>query len=163
MPFLQTFCEWLENTAVAQFISGSTWAFPTIETTHVLVLVIVVGSIAIVDLRLLGWASKGRPASGLIHSMLPWTWAAFGLAVASGSLLFTSRAADYIALPAFNAKFVFMGLAGVNMVVFHLVTQRTMAQWDTGAPAMGARIAGGLSLLFWGAIIVCGRQVGFSL
>ncbi len=155
--------ETLQASVVGITITESTWMFPTIETIHVFALAVVLGSIAIVDLRLLGWASKGRPASALIHSMLPWTWAAFGLAVASGSLLFTSRAADYIALPAFNAKFVFMALAGLNMVVFHLVTQRNMAKWDTGKPATGARVAGALSLLFWGAIIVCGRQVGFSL
>ena len=58
MPILQSFCEWLQNTPLGTFISGSTWAFPTIETIHVFALVIVVGTIAIVDLRLLSVALR---------------------------------------------------------------------------------------------------------
>ena len=65
MPLLQSFCAWLENTPLGMFISGSTWAFPTVESIHVFFLVIVVGSIAIVDLRLVGVASRNRSVSQL--------------------------------------------------------------------------------------------------
>jgi hypothetical protein len=153
----------LQASPVGVTITQSTWMFPTIETVHVFALAVVLGSIAIVDFRLLGWASKGRPVSVLTDRMLPWTWGAFALAVVSGSLLFTSRAADYVALPAFTAKFVFMALAGLNMVIFHLVTQRTMKTWDLGRPPVGARVAGAVSLVCWGAIVLCARKVGFSL
>ena len=67
-----------------------------------------------------------------------------------------------MALPALVTKFVFMGLAGLNMLVFHLYTQRTMKTGDVGRPVIGARIAGALSLLFWSAIVLCARKVGFS-
>ena len=153
----------LQASPLGQTISESTWMFPTIETIHVVAIATVLGSIAVVDLRLLGVASRGRPASALIREFLPWTWGAFALAVVSGSLLFTSRAADYMALPAFVAKFAIMALAAANMLVFHLTAERRIATWDLGRPAPGARIAGGLSLLLWAAIVVCGRQVGFSL
>ena len=153
----------IQKSPLGETISGSTWMFPTIETVHVFALAAVVGSIVMVDLRLLGVQSKDRPVSVLSHELLPWTWGAFVLALVSGSLLFASRAADYMALPAFWFKFVFMGLAGANMVIFHLVTQRTMASWDSGRPVMAARVAGALSLVFWGAVVVCARKVGFSL
>jgi hypothetical protein len=153
----------LQTSPVGLTISESTWMFPTIETVHVIALAAVFGSVAMMDLRLLGWASKDRPVSVLSHELLPWVWGAFALAAVSGSLLFVSRAADYMALPAFVTKFAFMGLAGVNMLVFHLYTQRTMKAWDVGRPAMGARVAGALSLLFWSAIVLCARKVGFSL
>jgi uncharacterized membrane protein len=153
----------IQSSPVGLTISGSTWMFPTLETVHVFALAAVVGSIVMVDLRLLGWASKERPVSALSRELLPWTWGAFALAVISGALLFASRAGDYIALPYFLIKFGFMGLAGLNMVVFHFVTQRNLAVWDTGRPVVGARAAGALSLLFWGAVVLCARQVGFSL
>ena len=153
----------LQHSPVGEAISGSTWMFPTIETIHVFALAAVLGSIAMVDLRLLGWASRERPVSRLSGELLPWTWGAFVLALVSGGLLFTSRAADYMALPAFLTKFVLMGLAGVNMVFFHIYTQRSIKDWDLGRPVVAARIAGGLSLLLWGAIVVCARKVGFSL
>jgi hypothetical protein len=153
----------LQHSAVAVAISQSTWMFPTIETVHVLALATVIGSIAIVDLRLIGVASKDRPVSAMTREFLPWTWGAFALAAVSGGLLFSSRAADYMAVPAFLTKFVFMALAGANMLAFHFTAERSLARWDTGKPAAGARVAGALSLVLWTAIVVCGRKVGFSL
>ncbi len=153
----------LQASPLGSTISQSTWMFPTIETVHVVAIATVIGTIAMVDLRLLGVASKGRPASALIREFLPWTWGGFALALVTGSLLFTSRAADYMALPAFLAKFVIMAMAAANMLVFHLTAERRIAAWDLGRPATGARVAGGLSLLMWAAIVVFGRQVGFSL
>ena len=153
----------LQASPLGSTISQSTWMFPTIETVHVVAIATVIGTIAMVDLRLLGVASKGRPASALIREFLPWTWGGFALALVTGSLLFTSRAADYMALPAFLAKFVIMAMAAANMLVFHLTAKRRIAAWDLGRPATGARVAGGLSLLMWAAIVVFGRQVGFSL
>jgi len=153
----------LQASPLGSTISQSTWMFPTFETIHVVAIATVLGTIAVVDLRLLGVASKGRPASALIHEFLPWTWGAFALALISGTLLFTSRAADYMALPFFLAKFVIMAAAAANMLVFHLTAERRIASWNMGRPVIGARVAGGLSLALWALIVVCGRQVGFSL
>ena len=153
----------LQASPLGSTISQSTWMFPTIETVHVMAIATVIGTIAVVDLRLLGVASKARPASALIGEFLPWTWGAFALAVVSGGLLFTSRAADYMALPAFVAKFAIMAAAAANMLLFHLTAERRIAAWDLGTPVVGARLAGGLSLLLWTAIVICGRKVGFSL
>ena len=153
----------LQASPLGKTITESSWMFPTIETIHVIAIATVIGSISVVDLRLLGVASKDRPVSALTQEFLPWTWAAFVLAACSGFLLFSSRAADYMAIAAFTTKFVIMALAAVNMLVFHLTTQRSMAKWDLGRPAIGARIAGALSLVLWSAIVICGRKVGFSL
>ena len=78
----------LQNSGVGTAIRESTWLFPTIETLHVLCIVLVVGTIMIVDLRLLGLASRERAASAVIREMLPWTWGAFALAAVTGGLLF---------------------------------------------------------------------------
>ncbi len=153
----------LQTSPLGLAIQQSTWLFPTIETVHVLALAGVFGSIAIVDFRLLGVASKDRSISGLTMDLLPWTWGAFALAAVSGTLLFTSRAADYMHIGAFPTKFVFMALAGANMLVFHFVTQKTMKDWDMGRPAVAARAAGAVSLLSWTAVVFCARQVGFHL
>jgi hypothetical protein len=153
----------LQQSALGTAIQQSTWMFPTIETVHVFALAAVFGSIALVDLRLLGLVSKDRKVTVVTNELLPLTWGAFALAAISGTLLFTSRAADYMHIIEFPTKFVFMALAGVNMLVFHLVTQKSISKWDAGKPILGARVAGGLSLFFWAAVIICARRTGFHL
>jgi len=153
----------LQASPLGSTISQSTWMFPTIETVHVVAVATVIGTIAMVDLRLLGVSAKARPASALIHEFLPWTWGAFALALVSGGLLFSSRAADYMALPYFVAKFGIMAVAAVFLFKVPPTTEKHIAGWDLGKPATGARVAGALSLLLWTAIVICGRRVGFSL
>lgn len=149
---------------LARYIAESSWAFPTIETVHVLFLVLVVGTISIVDLRLLGWASAARPVSDVVRDVLPITWASFGLSLVSGLLLFISNATTYVENWPFRIKMLLLLLAGVNMLTFHFLTYRNIAQWDLDrTPPPAARLAGALSLLFWIAVVIFGRWIGFTI
>ncbi|MDP9013058.1 MAG: hypothetical protein M3O41_12260, partial [Pseudomonadota bacterium] len=69
---IEQFCSWLESQPFALAISQSSWLFPSIETVHVLALTMVVGSIAMVDLRLLNWAYRDRAVKQLMGEVLPW-------------------------------------------------------------------------------------------
>jgi hypothetical protein len=154
--------EQLEATRVATVIAESTWLFPTIETVHVLAITLVVGSITMVDLRLLGLSLRRRPLTELLAEVLPWTWTSFTVAVASGALLFASAATHYWGTAPFRAKMLLLGLAGANMLVFHLGGQgraRAAAACEDTGPA--ARISGGISLCLWIGIVGCGRWIGF--
>jgi uncharacterized membrane protein len=154
----------IEATELAtQIREGESW-FPWLESLHVLAVTLVFGSIAIVDFRLLGWTMIDRAVTRLEHTVLPITWTAFAMAVITGSLLFASNALTYAGNSWFIAKFIFIALAGVNMWVFQGWVLRDVPLWDHLAqlpPA--ARRAGALSLIFWVAVITCGRWVGFSL
>lgn len=154
--------EWIKGTSLATSISESTWLFPTIETVHVLALALVVGSIALVDLRLLGISGRNRPVSRTLAEMLPWTWIGFAVAALSGSLMFASAATRYAGNVFFLTKLTALGLAGLNMVFFHLAIHRSVARWDHQArPPFAARMTGALSLALWTGIVTLGRWVGF--
>lgn len=159
---IESIAEWLESSAFAVSIAESAWLFPIIESLHVIALALVVGSIAVVDLRLLGLASKKRLVTELSAEMLPLTWSAFAMAAVTGLLLFCSNATGYLDNVLFQVKLLLLLLAAANMGVFHLMAYRSVAQWDQGPviPA-GARIAGGLSLAIWISIIIVGRWIGF--
>jgi hypothetical protein len=92
---ITAFLETLQATSLAVFIHKKPWAFTTVEVVHVFAVSLVFGTIAIVDLRLLGLASTKRPFVELSRKVLPFTWAAFVVAVIAGLLLFIGRAADY--------------------------------------------------------------------
>ncbi|MBV8853859.1 MAG: hypothetical protein JOY91_10685, partial [Sinobacteraceae bacterium] len=87
---LDTAWQALQDTRIAIAIREGESLFPWIECVHVLALTLVIGSIAIVDLRLLGWASRQRGVAQVTADVLPLTWTAFGFAVLSGGLLFAS-------------------------------------------------------------------------
>jgi hypothetical protein len=154
---------WLQNTALAVYLQESEWGFAAVESVHVIALTLVLGTIAIVDLRLLGLPRRNVPITALTADCLRLTWAAFALAAVSGSLMFIANAASYYGNLAFRVKMVLLVLAGLNMLVFELRTFRSVAAWDIGEPApMAGRIAGALSLLLWLSIVIFGRWVGFT-
>ena len=159
VPFT-AFWSWLETLPLAEHI-GFTWWFPFLESLHVLGVGLVVGSILMVDLRLLGVTALSVPASRMTRELIRWTWGAFVLAVFTGFGMFMTRAGTYIANPAFQIKLLFLLLAGVNMAWFQFRTLRGVAGWDTAArPPRAARIAGIASLVLWIGVIFAGRWVG---
>ena len=155
-------CTWLEATPLAVSITESEWMFPTIETIHVLALTLVVGSIAMLDLRILGVSNRSLGVMQLSDETLPWTWGAFVVAAISGSLMFVSAATKYYGNVPFRIKLVLLALAGINMAVFHVTAYRAVHTWNTSLPTpTAARVAGSLSLIFWIGVVVAGRWIGF--
>jgi Family of unknown function (DUF6644) len=158
------FLDWLQNTPVAMTVAQNPWAFPTIESMHVLAITFVVGSIAIVDLRLLGLAGRDQKITRMTSEILPWTWGVFGIAVIAGSLMFSSNAVKYFDNVAFRMKFTLMLLAGVNMMAFQFITFRSVAKWDeTAATPLAVKLAGAFSLLLWIGVVACGRWIGYTM
>jgi hypothetical protein len=154
----------LENSGLADNVRENDLLFPVVESIHVLAICLVVGSILVVDLRLLGLASTRWPVSRLTRAILPLTWIAFVVAVASGGLMFISNATKYLGNGFFVAKMILIGIAGLNMVVFHFVGARDLSKRDDQSrPPFSARLAGGLSLLLWVAVVACGRWIGFTM
>jgi hypothetical protein len=161
---LRDLIAYFENSGLADNIRENDLLFPLIESIHVLAICLVVGSILAVDLRLVGLASVRRSARDVTHGILPLTWGAFVVAVASGGLLFISNAAKYLGNGFFVAKMFLIAAAGLNMLIFHFISSRDVARWEHEArPPLSARLAGGLSIVLWIAVVACGRWIGFTM
>jgi hypothetical protein len=153
----------LESSNLATGIRDSLYLFPLIESLHVVGLTLVFGTIAIVDLRLLGIASIGRPFSRVTSDIMKWTWAAFIWTATTGALMFTTNANVYYHNFFFRTKMVLLALAGINLLVFELTTGRTVHRWDKDAVAPRAgKAAAVLSLVIWITVIFMGRWIGFT-
>jgi hypothetical protein len=134
-----------------------------IESTHVIGLALVFGTIAIIDLRLLGIASSQRSFQRMASDILKWTWGAFALTALTGSLMFITNASVYYHNLFFRTKMLLLVLTGINMLFFELTAGRTIHGWDQApsAPRTGKAVAA-LSLAMWIGIICMGRLIGFT-
>lgn len=154
--------QWLNDTQFATAIRESDLIFPLIETVHVLAIALLAGTVAIVDLRLLGLVLRREPVSSVAGRILPLTWIGFAAMFVSGVLLFLAEAAKSYGNTAFRIKILLLVLAGLNPLIFHSTVYRRVAEWDqdTTLPAQ-ARVAAVASLTLWTGIILAGRAIAY--
>jgi hypothetical protein len=161
---LLAICQWLEHSALGMGIRDSDWIFYFIESIHVFGIVLMVGTVATVDLRLLGVGILRRQSmSEVAGLLLPLTWTGFGMQFVTGSLLLISEAATKLYVsPSFWIKMGLILLAGVNMTIFHFTVYRKVTQWDSApvTPA-GARAAAWISLTLWTGVVFAGRGIAY--
>ncbi len=151
---------WLEALPLVAHIA-ETWWFPLLESIHVVASTFLVGSILMVDLRLLGLAAVRYRVSRVVGEVIPWTYAAAAVSTVTGAGMFASRASHYVANPAFQIKMALLLLAVANMAVFHLISARRIADWDTATTTTRpSQLAGACSLLLWVGIMLSGRWIG---
>src|SRR6187200_2343072 len=101
----------LESSGIATKIRESLYIFPLLESIHVFGLALVFGTIAVIDLRLLGLASTHRPFHRMASDTLKWTWVAFTITFVTGVLMFTTNATVYFHNPVFQAKMALLLVA----------------------------------------------------
>jgi hypothetical protein len=161
--FLLSICQWLDSTRLNAAMRMSTWFFPTFDVVHTLGIVLVAGTIMLVDLRLLGLALRSVPVAAVVERIVPWTLRGFALMFVTGALLFSSEAVKLYNSPAFRIKLVLLALAGLNALIFHQTVYRDAGNWDQSAAVpVRARLTGLLSLAFWIAIIAAGRAIAYG-
>jgi len=160
--FLLSICQWLDSTRLNAAMRMSTWFFPTFDTIHTLGIVLVAGTIMLVDLRLLGLTLRAEPVGAVVKRIVPWTLCGFALMFVTGALLFSSEAVKLYHSPAFRIKLVLLALAGLNALIFHRTIYRDVANWDETAVPIRAQLTGLLSLAFWIAIIAAGRAIAYG-
>lgn len=154
----------IEASRIGTALRESMFWFPALNFVHLMGLTIAGGTIIFWDLRLLGVGLRHAPVSKIGASLLPWTWAGFAVMLISGSMLVTIEAGRLYSNIFFRMKILFLILAGLNVLVFHLTVYRSVPAWDQAQMTpLRARMAGGLSLLLWFSILACGRAIGYSI
>ncbi len=150
----------LETSALGEAMRQWLWLYPAVEVVHIAGIGLLFGSIAVLDLRLLGF-SRSMPVRRLAGHVLPWTAASFALIVPSGLMMFTAHATEFVQSGVFVLKMLLIMAAGLNAALFHTTVFRGSAAWDTAAPPGAARGFAAVSLLLWIAVIACGRLLAY--
>jgi hypothetical protein len=131
------------------------WAFPLTECFHITAFALSIGTIALVDLRLLGVAMRHQTAGQLIKDTSLWTLAGFIIVIFSGLLIFSSDPIHYLYNDAFRYKIAALALG----IVYNYTIHRKVAL-SNPSPAAGA-LVGGFSLLIWVFVVFSGLWIAF--
>jgi hypothetical protein len=116
---IQTFSTWLHATKLSWAVAGGVpWIWPLCETLHFMGLALLMGVVGVLDLRMLGMA-KELPL-GPLQRLMPWAILGFVVNLITGFLFFAGDPTQYIHNVAFAFKLLFIGLAGVNVILFYV-------------------------------------------
>lgn len=151
--------EWLSGSALAQALTASPRLYMFANAGHILSIGLLIGAIIPLDLRVIGFFRR-VPLSVIGPFLSRSAMIGTALTIAFGIVLFTVRAREYAANPAFLAKMALLGLGIVNALLF-----QAFAPWRRSPPdetvALLLRFMAGLSLITWIAAVIAGRWVGF--
>jgi hypothetical protein len=150
----------VEATGLGRFMREALWAYPVAETIHIAGLALLFGSIAVVDLRLLGLGRRVPPGA-LAALAIPWSLAGFVVAVLSGLAMFTAHAAEFLVQPVFLLKMGLILAAGVNAALLHTGPLRALAAAPDAPPPARVRLAAAVSIALWLGVMTCGRLLAY--
>jgi hypothetical protein len=138
---------------------GYTW--PILQTFHFVGLVLLLGTIGILDLRVLGMAK--RLPVGPLHQLVPWGIAGFCISATSGILFFIGHPSQFAFDTLFRLKLATIFLAGVNVLIFYLTVFREVNALGPGEDAPPrAKVIALMSLVLWFAVICLGRYMALT-
>lgn len=151
---------WMEGSALGQAMRDSSWLFPGAEIIHFMGLSLLIGSLMIVDLRLLGVV---RDVSfHTVYRFLPLSLLGFAMNFGTGVLFCFSDPFRYYPNIAFRIKMLLVLLAALNALWFKIaVFPKTMQRPDAADVGTTAKVIAVLSLLLWFSVIVMGRMIPY--
>lgn len=156
--------QWLEASPSSVALRESIWAYPIVETGHVLGLCLFLGLALLLDLRLLGLTFRRITVTEVTDRLLPWMWAGFAFMVITGVLLLYSDPIRFFGNIFFQIKIVMLVLAGLNAYLFHRsAAYRTREAWEhQPSTPVRAKVAASVSLFMWSGIVIAGRMIAYN-
>lgn len=163
---LETLGNWLASPWLTEIVSTTPWAWPAAEMVHFFGMALLMGTVGILDMRMLGLA-KALPVAQ-IQRLVPWGVFGFILCVVTGIIFVSGDGTTPPILRfdnlAFQLKMLFMALAGLNVLAFYVfgVARATDAMGAGDDSPFSAKVTAVLSLFFWLGVIYFGRMIMYS-
>jgi uncharacterized membrane protein YtjA (UPF0391 family) len=148
--------EALEQTGWVKTFGSTGWMYASVSVIHYLTMFWFIGSMAVVDLRVMGFAARKRSLSELAAQLYPWAWTGMVLAIISGFFMFATAAGDWAPDPVFHVKLVLIVLS----IVFAVLVERGAAKWGT-LPEIptSAKVIAAIALLLWIVTILSASEI----
>ena len=136
------------------WVTTSAWAYPVLEVVHIAGISLLLGNLVALELRVWG-AARELPVAALARLSLGLALSGFGLAAASGLLMFASQPLELIANRSFVLKLGLLALAGLNAALFH--ARGGLQRLDALARTQTL-----VSLGLWIGAIIAGRWIAYA-
>lgn len=147
---------WMESSLAGRLMQETAWLFPTAEILHFIGLSLLMGSLLVVDFRLLGFC---RDVSlDAVYRFLPFTVAGFVINLFTGILFCFNDPFRYYPNLAFRIKMLLVLLAGLNALYFLFLNQAMSTSIES---SVKVKVVAGLSLCLWTAVIIFGRLIPY--
>jgi len=137
-------------------LNNNEWSFPLFECIHIAMFAMSVGTIALVDFRLLGLTLRKYTAAQLLKATSMWTLAGLVIVISSGLVIATTDPLSYYYNPAFRYKMLMLVLA----ILYNYTIHRKVAM--SQAPAAVNVLVAGLSLAMWMSVVFLGIFYAFT-
>lgn len=152
--------DWMLSTPINQLVIGYAWSWPTLESLHFLALCTLMGSLLVMDLRLIGF-QRVIPLSA-VHSLMPLAIVSFVINVITGFGFLFGDPNTYFQNYAFWVKMALIVLAGINFLVYFTAVEPKILKLGPNEPTPGsAKVVGVLSLVFWFGVLSYGRLLPY--
>jgi len=136
-------------------LNNNEWSFPLLEIIHIVGFAVAIGTIFMVDLRLIGIGLRRYLPSQLSKDLAPWTLGGLAAVLISGPLIWTSDPNMYLN----NGGFQFKMAALLLALVYQYTIHRRVAFHDP-SPIVGA-VTGVVSVALWVSVIAGGILIAF--
>ena len=154
------FLEWLQGTWVGTTVAESLWGYPLFETMHTIGMALLIGSLGLINLRVLGYKVE-LPILGT-RDLLPLAWLGFTINAISGAALFVSDAVYFFSSYTFRIKMLLIILGGINAALLSGRIFREARVGETVIPTPGTKAIAASSLVFWLGAVIAGRLIAYT-
>ena len=154
------FLEWLQGSWLGTIVAQSLWGYPLLETLHTMGMALLIGSLGLINLRVLGYKPQ-LPILGT-RDLLPLAWLGFTINALSGAALFTSDAVYFFESYTFRIKMLLIILGGINAALLGARIFREVPAGEVVTPTAGAKWIAASSLVFWMGAVIAGRLIAYT-
>jgi heme A synthase len=164
MADLRHFAEWLSRTSPSLFMQNhNSWIIPTIQSIHIVGIGVLLGSVLMIDLRILGWAGTDQSLRQTTNRFAPWVTGALCLQLATGLLMVIGEPVRELVTFSFWLKMLLVAVSTLIAAIFQIMLRQHDQQWEqTLVNQRSIKWLAILTFLIWVCIIILGRLIAYD-
>ena len=161
---MRQFAEWISTTFLSVCIQNhNSWAIPTIQSIHIVGIAVVLGSVFMIDLRILGWAGMDQTLRQTTSRFIPWLTAGLCLQLATGLLMVIGEPVRELVTFSFWLKMFLVAVSTLIAAIFQITLRKHEPQWEeTLIHRRSIKWLAMLTFLIWACIIILGRLIAYD-